>query len=118
MSVRSSHGDDRAESLAVGAAAVQWKEVVLLRADADVVDRPGTGVLELGTVGGGEVEQGLVAGARDESRVALRREVLPDLIPPAADARPDARPDVVASVLVLHEGHSGPGHAGARAAPA
>src|ERR1700681_4586663 len=99
-------------------AAVRRKEVVLPGADADLVDRLDTGVFELRTVGGGQVEQEPIARRRDESRVELGRDLRANLITAAADSGSDAGPDVTGPVLIPHEAHRRPGDPRARAAPA
>src|SRR3981081_3432632 len=85
-------------------AAMRWKEVMLLGAHADLVNRLDAAVLELRAVGGGEVEQEpALASLREESPVELCRDLFPDLVAAAADAGPDAGPDVATSELFAHE---------------
>src|SRR6266849_6337414 len=115
---RSFNRDDGAEPSAVRMTTVRWKEVVLLRADTDVIDRRHAGFLELRAVGRVEVEEGSTAFLSQESHVELRRDFLADLVTTAADARPYAGPNVATAVLVLHEMHGCRGDAGPRAAPA
>src|SRR5712691_2554696 len=91
---RSFNSDDGAEPSAVRMTTVRWKEVVLLRAHADVIDRRRACFLELRAVGSREVEQGSTAFLRQESRVELRRDFLANLVTAAADARPYAGPNV------------------------
>src|SRR5260370_16024102 len=99
-------------------AAVRGKEVVLLGADPDVVDRIDARSFELGAVDGGEIEQQRVTGAPPkESRVELRADLRSHLVAAAADAGPDSGPDVPAAVLVPHVSDRRRRDAGQRAAP-
>src|SRR5256885_138912 len=83
---------------------VRRKQVALLRADADVVNRLDAGVFELGTVRCREVQQQPVARALlQESRVKPRLELRSDLVAARADARSDAGEDVPRAVLLAHE---------------
>src|ERR1700736_596334 len=84
---RSFNRDYGAEAGAVRMAAVRRKEVVLLGADADVIDGLDAEPFELGAVGCRKVEQEAISLAfAHEPRIELRRHFLADLVAAAADA--------------------------------
>src|SRR5260370_24489686 len=99
--------------------AVRRKEVVLLRADPDVEDRPDSLVFQLRPVGRGQVKQKSIARTlAHELRIELRGHLGSDFVTATTDALADARLDAAASVLPLHEPHRRRSDSCTRAAPA
>src|SRR6266852_6380552 len=100
-------------------AAVRWKEVMLLRADPDVIDRPDSLVFQLRLVGRGQVEQKPIARSlARELRIELRGHLGSHFITAPADARTDAGLDAAAAELAPHELHGRRRYAGTGSTPA